>query len=628
MKGIKQLSRDSLVDIVATSIVAAVAAGCAASMFAQYFQNPATVWHSLELGHDRASHYMLGLDVAIALRTLDPIEFLARLEEVRAWAPLHPLVLGVTLTLGGLDHRIAILPGLAGWVLTVVLTWLIARRLAAGRMQQLVAGVVAVTFAVASPAFRTVSADIMLEGLGAGLTALALWLYVRACEAPQDNGRWRALSIALTLLFFEKQNYWLLTAAALALASFSAAPRDWLGRARELAAGIDLRRFGLKLLMDPLLVAFAVACAASVIIALHGDRPFVLFGRSVWLYPPRNPLTLAWGLLFLRCAIAWYRHRAVFDEAIGGIGRALFYWQAVPIAVYLLLPHRLQYVVMYLSPANSFPTQHFEPWAAAAFYLRSLTEDYHVAPWSFVLAIFLAAAALARLGRVPPSHRAPMMLLLVSTAAVVLHPNVNMRYVASWIFSLWICAGVGAAVILQAVTSRFSTAPRALATGIMVCALVGAHIRASSSAAAEVARGATRPPSELELSAAYLPHLAGFTDVGFVLSFGPHHFATWTVREQCRCRAVIEWPGIPATTRAEARDTVEQWVARTRAQRIVVINAPDVPLPPQSDWMRDWALGVLDGLANQDRFVMIALIPVPSFPAKISIWAPAAAAEQ
>src|SRR5262252_6197476 len=101
MKGIKQLSRDSLVDMVATAIVAAVAAGCAASMFARYFENPASVWHNLELGYDHASHYASGLDVAIALRTLDPIEFLARLEEVRGWAPLHPLVLGLTLALGG-----------------------------------------------------------------------------------------------------------------------------------------------------------------------------------------------------------------------------------------------------------------------------------------------------------------------------------------------------------------------------------------------------------------------------------------------------------------------------------------------------------------------------------------------
>src|SRR5262249_56610510 len=100
-----------------------------------------------------------------------------------------------------------------------------------------VAGAVAGAFAVASPAFRAISADAMLEGLGAGLTALALWLYLRACEAPHAYPRWRALAIALTLLFLQKQNYWLLTVVALVLAFVGTAPREWLASARGLAAG-------------------------------------------------------------------------------------------------------------------------------------------------------------------------------------------------------------------------------------------------------------------------------------------------------------------------------------------------------------------------------------------------------
>src|SRR5262249_8600022 len=184
-----------------------------------------------------------------------------------------------------------------------------AENVARARRAGAAPGAVAAAFAAASPAFPATSADAMLEGLGAGLTALALWLYLRACEAPHAYPRWRALAIALTLLFLQKQNYWLLTVVALVLAFVGTAPREWLASGRGLAAGIDVRRVIRRALKDPLLLAAAAVGLAVVIITLHGPRPFEMFGRSLSAYPPRNPLTLAWALLFVRLAIAWYRHR-------------------------------------------------------------------------------------------------------------------------------------------------------------------------------------------------------------------------------------------------------------------------------------------------------------------------------
>jgi 4-amino-4-deoxy-L-arabinose transferase-like glycosyltransferase len=113
--------------------------------------------------------------------------------------------------LGGIDLRLAILPSLFGWICTIVLAFLIARRLFTDRYTGTVAGALAVTFAIASPAFRLITADVMLEGLGAALTATCLYLYLRA-RAERDRGSlWRALALALTVLFFEKSNYWVLT---------------------------------------------------------------------------------------------------------------------------------------------------------------------------------------------------------------------------------------------------------------------------------------------------------------------------------------------------------------------------------------------------------------------------------
>lgn len=618
------MSRESLLDLAMTAIVVLVAVAFALWMFAAYFHHPGTVWRDLE--EDRTAHYMFGLDVALALRTLNPLAFLATLEQIRGWVPLNPLVLGTILAIGGIDHRLGILPGLIGWVMTIVLTWLIARKLFVDRRDGAVAGAVAAAFAIASPAFRAISADVMLEGLGAGLTALAMWLYLRACEAPHAYPRWRALAIALTLLFLQKQNYWLLTVVALVLAFVGTAPRDWLAWARDLAAGIDIRRAIRHGLKDPLLLAAAATGLAVVVITLHGPRPLEMFGRSLSAYPPRNPLTVAWALLFVRLAIAWYRHRAAFDARMGPIGRAMFYWQAVPIGVFLLLPQRLQFFLMYVSTANSFPDQHFDPWLGARRYALWLAEEYHVGLWSAALAVLLAAAALWRLHRLTPAARAPLMLLTVSAAAVVLHPNMNTRYLASWIFTLWIFSGAGAVIVLHRLTARLSLRAGALATGTAVLALVAGHLAAALSPGDALARRtASRMPSELELAAAYLPALDGIKTVGFLMSFGPHFFTTWTVRERCRCRATVDLPIFPVASVDGVRQAIEEWVSHTPAQRIVVIDAFDEHERLEFGWTRFQTVGMLQAMERQQRFARVATIWIPSYLAEVSIWSPRAA---
>ena len=371
-----------------------------------------------------------------------------------------------------------------------------------------IAGTVAVMFAMASPAFQAISADVMLEGLapahGAGAVALPA-----AREGPDNEARGACWPSILTLLFRKSRTTGSSQSCRSFLRSSASAARVAEVGAR-VVTGIDFRRAILYGLRDPLLVAVCVICIAVVIIVLLEPRPFEILGLSVSLYPPRNPLNLAWALLFIRLAIAWYRHRDTFDARIGPAGRAIFYWQAVPIGVFLLLPHRLQFFLMYVSTANAFPDQHFNPWIGAQVYLYWLLDHYHVAPWSGVLALLLAAVALWRLRALTLAARAPLMLLAVSATAVILHPNANSRYLASWIFSLWVFAGAGAAILLQRMTGRLSARAGVLATGIAVLALVVVHVRAVLSLTDMVwLRHASRVPSELDLAAAYLPAIAG-----------------------------------------------------------------------------------------------------------------------
>src|SRR5262245_45674039 len=460
-------------DLLATAIVSAVA------RLVAYYRHPEELWRNL--WHDRSAHYGFGLDVAIALRTLNPIESLAALEAVRLWAPLHPALLSVVLAIGGLDYRLAVVPSLAGWVMTVVLAWLIARRLFADRLQGIVAGTVAALFVTASPLFRALASDVMLETLGAALTALVIWLYLRAVEAPHDEARWRAVALALTLLFLEKQNYWLLTAAAFALAVISEAPRAWFAGVRQfiVATGVlDVLRNSYR---DPLLIALAVVCAAIVAILLKGPATIQMLGRQVSLYPPGNLITVAWALLFARIIMFRYQHRAAFDEQLGPMGRAIFYWHVIPIGCFLLLPQRLQFFLFFVSPANSLETQSFGPSSGVRFYGQALIEEFHAADWSAGLAVALALLAFTQMRRLAPGARVVLILLLLSAAAVVIHPNTEGRYLASWIFTLWIFSGAGAAILVQWLTARLSTTPRALVAAGLVCILVVLHVPASQS---------------------------------------------------------------------------------------------------------------------------------------------------
>src|SRR5204862_5352361 len=160
-------------------------------------------------------HFQFGLDLALAVKTADPVWFFSELDKAKVWPPLHGLVLSATLLVAGTDHRWATVPSLIGWILTIVFSFLIVRRMFADRIQSIYAGAVTVVFVMTSPALRLLSSDVMLEGLGAGLSAAALWALLRADADRNDTRKWRLLALILTALFFEKGNYWGLVVASL-----------------------------------------------------------------------------------------------------------------------------------------------------------------------------------------------------------------------------------------------------------------------------------------------------------------------------------------------------------------------------------------------------------------------------
>jgi len=194
---------------------------------------------------------------------------------------------------------------------------------------------------VASPAFRLITAGVMLEGLGAALTAFCLYAYLRARAVDTHERWWWALAIGLLLLFFEKSNYWVVAAVPLAVAFFSEDVTGWVAWFRARLAGFDGDAAVRDTIRDPLLIAAAVIVCVVVVLYARGPTALDLFGRRVSLYPPENLVTAIWWLLFIRGALSWAKHRKAFNAVIGVAGGRLFYWLLVPIAISFLIPKRL-----------------------------------------------------------------------------------------------------------------------------------------------------------------------------------------------------------------------------------------------------------------------------------------------
>jgi hypothetical protein len=215
-------------------------------------------------------------------------------------------------------------------------------------------------------------------------------------------------------------------------------------------------------------------------------------------------------------------------------------------------------------------------------------------------------------------------LAVVSALAVLLHPQQQQRFQASWLFSLWICSGIGAAVLLRHLGGRLSTRWRVVAAAcpIALVAMVQAILPTPPAAYAAAIRS-SNGRSDLDLAAAYLPVVGTGESVAFLGSLAHSPFFLWTVEEQCRCRARPEQPWIyVAASRDEARRMTAEWLATTEARRLVLIHTLD----PGPDIASDRMAGILDALKSQTRFIEGPPIAVPSFPAVVSLWKLAAAA--
>ncbi len=595
------------------------ALGLSVCLYAHFLKVDRALWYNPY--HDRSAHYLYSLRLATDLQNGRVLQFLHDLDQARVWPPLHGMAAAAVLVIGGRDYRLAVLPSLAGWVATVLLGFLVARR-AAPRGGNL-AGLIAALFLAASPAHRAYATDIMLESLGAALSLLALYCYLLTVQGwPEETGKARCLALTLFLLFLEKYNYWLLVVLALLAAELCSRGRVYWHAVRELLRSINWRRWSAEQLRHPLtwgivLLLLVIACAYQ-----YGERPLRLWGHAISLYPPHNLIHFAYVLLFIRLTAWWWRHGRYWARLLDNRLRQIVLWLARPISVWFLLPKRPSYFLWYLSFADRAPHQHMDLLGGLCDYATWAVQDYHGS-----LACGLFAAALCLLGlltwrQVRPGGIAVLALLMLASVLTPLHPNHKGRMLHSWIPALWVTSGLGAAALAYGRVTAGRPRLRPWLAGFAVAAAAGMNYPALRSAGHAVEGGPhVEQPSMLDVADAYLPNIQSHGRTLLLTSLPFKPMAQWTWLERFGHLDDLEerWYGFGASG-TDNRHGFAHWLKSTDCDSLVfcesTIARPGVDSGPECD-NHDEIKGML---LEQRVFRLVQQRELPHLACRVQIW--------
>lgn len=592
MDGVRLTSTTARLADIAVLLLAAT---LAVLLFTQSLPASDELWR--DVFHDRNGHYTFGLKLALFARDLDLGAFIGELEKAKVWPPVHGLVLSFVLLAGGIDHHLGVVPSLIGWAMTIFFTWKIAVRSLEEGVSGVVAGMAGVALVATSPALALISTDVMLEGLGSGLSALCLWLFMVALS---DDGRprhWRSLAIALTVLFFEKYNYWAIVAVSLALTALLIGPRarDFAQHAsRMLPAALGM------LLRNPWFVCGAVVILAAVAINARGPTSVGMFGYEVSLYPPRNIVTAGYALLFVAAVLVWKKHRTDIAAFVGVPGSMLLSWHVAPIAVSFLLPQRLATFVWFLGPSNSLSTTRFDPLGAAATYGQAVLDGFvsHPAIGLGVLALFAAAVFLMRTIRAQAC--VVFVFAAVSALALVVHPQHQPRFLTTSIFALFCGAGIGLAVLLRLLVPSVPAARLAAGAAIASAVLAAQLALPYPDSAYDTAIRTRHGTSNLALVRLYQPLVTPAQPLAIGATFGSSTLLYWPILEACKCVPRIDLPEFDLSAdRAVLAASGKRWLEQTEAKQAVIVDVPSYV--GQFIRYEDTA-GIVDAARLQTRF--------------------------
>jgi hypothetical protein len=497
-------------------------------VYAFFWQHSRDLWWWM--GHDRHTHYMNGLNLALDMCTGNLVRLFHDFDRMRIWGPLHPFLLAFLEMIAGPDHRLAVLPSMAGWILTMWCAFLIPRRLLPSGGNA--AGLLAAFLVAVSPAHRAYATDCMYESLGAGLSLAAIYLYL---VVLQDGTRRAALLLGITLsvLFLHKYNYWLLVLFGLVLGEFMRQPKAWLQYGLSLCQRDRLPRWLLSELKHPLnYVALAFAGAAIAVVATGGGT--IALGRwSMSVQEPHNFIHLAYVAFFVRLIFWWRSTGREWSLELPTTLRTVLLWHGAVVAVWFLLPKRLSYFVWFLSPNNSDQQRESVPFMhGLPYYLQGLQDDYLPLSWGLYLFVGMLVLGLLAWRKLKPGASVLMLFLMISIYLAGQHPMLKNRFMHSWIAAAWIIGAVGLVYAVQQITGLVSRDWRPWASGLTCAILIGLHSPAFLEPG-HAQEGGLKPelPSPLRITDTYLPALADARNPTILSNVSTRFLWTWTFIE-------------------------------------------------------------------------------------------------
>lgn len=552
-----------------------VTVALATQLYGQYLANSRAQWALLH--HDRNVHFLESILVAVDLSHLDFFTFVRDLHRWKTYPPLFRLLAAPVLAIGGFHYPLAALVSLGGWVGTVLVLFLLTRRLAPSHRNGV--ALVAALWLISSPPFRTYATDIMLESLGAFLTLVALSLYLWARDRPGAAERWTALACALTALFFLKYSYWFLTCAALLLCEgLSHYDRIILALRQYWTRG-DLRACLSSAARRPLNWLLMGIAALAGLLLVAGKQEFFQHGYRVTTKASLDLIYLLYVLLWVQVAPRWWRQRRMIQVRVGEGAWRVICFHLLPVSVWLLWPSKLQRLLWYVSPFDSSELQRatYLNWDAIRSYPLAVLMEYHESLWVALVVIALALYALWRVAQLGRHVRVVLVFLAVSALLTILHPNQQNRFVHTWVPSLWIAAAIGFASLLGHF-SRAGVIGRGISGGILALSLVAFGLKAGAFAVADPAAShqKRKPRTALDLSDYYLPRIGCYDQVSIFATVPLGAFATWTYLERYptqRANLAVVMNKLGGSAESNSRRFAE-WVTQTSAQAIVFVDVP------------------------------------------------------
>jgi hypothetical protein len=603
---------ETLVPPLLAALAALAVAGIA---YHRFLDDPRHLWTSAP--HDRNAHYLFALNVALDLREGNGVQLLHDLDGARVWGPLHGVLAGAILAVGGPDYRLAVLPSLAAWVAAAVLAFLTARR-AVTRGGNL-AGAAAATFLLASPAYKAFATDIMLENLGACLTLLVLYLYLATVQTRTVRAA-RGLGLALTALFLLKYNYWLLALIPLAAAEVLSRGRPGLRALAAMAAVVPWRPWLRAQLRHPLNYFFLAVVALASIVLLRGEETLELGGRTLSVRSADNLIHLAYVVLFLRALPWWWRQGRQWARGLSYPLPQLLAWHGLPVALWFLWPKRPSYFFWYMTRNHGGEVPQHDLLAAASFYWNCLVEDYHAGLVSLAVALALVGVALVAWRRLRPGGAVVLAFVLLAAFLAVRYPSHRSRFLHSWLATGWVAAGIGLAQLTSARLAGTLGRARPWLGLSAAAALVLAHLPGLPRPG-HAPEGGPNPavPSNLDVTDSYLPALA-HANRPVVLSNAPIKQLTWwTYLERYGRRAPLEIDLRRFPTGLRFDEAFGQWLRKTPSDLVVFIEAPPGTLlfqePARPGYEQIPAL-----LAGQTTFRLVDRQEFPRCGCTVTLW--------